>query len=538
MEMPQQMTPDVPLHEQPEVHARRWLILAVMCTSLVLVVTAVAGLTVALPSIQRDLGTTGTELLWIVASYAIVFAGLLLTAGAIGDRYGRKEALQGGLIVLAIGAVVAAAASGAEQVTLGRAVMGAGAAFIMPATLSIITAVFPPQERMKAIAIWAGFAGAGAAIGPIVSGLLLTGWWIIPQFAWPAAFLVNVPVIAAVLIVVTFFAPKSRESVPTPLDPIGSGLSIVGITALLFAIIEGPERGWSSVVVLGSFVFAAIIGAIFIWWELRSEHPMLPMSFFKSRSFSVGSSVITIVSLLMFAFLLLQTLYLQLVLGYSALDAGLATLPLALAFVVVAPRSASLSARYGSGVVMGIGFIIIAVGLAILTTVSTTTDYPVLAVAFVVTGIGMGLTFPPATGNILTSIPVGKAGVGSAMNDTTRQLGGALGIALGGALLATIFASRLDLSRLGLSGSVVEDAEESIGGALRVASSIGGDAGSQVIRAAQEAFTAAFAVAMGIAAVISILAGAVTWWSMRGHETDMTTQALGPEPAGEPAQGA
>ena len=391
---------------------------------------------------------------------------------------------------------------------------------------------------MKAIAIWAGFAGAGGAIGPIVTGLLLTGWWIIPQFSWPAAFLVNVPVIAVVLVAVTYLAPKSRESVRTPLDPIGGVLSVVGIAALLFAIIQGPDLGWSSTVVLGSFALAAIIGVLFVWWELRREHPMLPMSFFKSRSFSVGSGVITIVFLVMFGFFLLQTLYVQLVLGYSALEAGLATLPLAGAIVVVAPRSASWSARYGSGPVMGVGFVIIAIGLAILTSVSTTTEYLVLAISFVILGIGLALTSAPATGNILTSIPVDKAGVGSAMNDTTRELGGALGIALGGTLVATVFASTLDLSRLGLTETLGEAASESIGGAFRIAETIGGEAGSGIIRAAQEAFTTAFAVTMGIAAAISIVAGLVTWWSMRGHETSVATQAAGPEPSSEPTQGA
>ena len=170
----------------------------------------------------------------------------------------------------------------------GRAVMGAGAAFIMPATLSIISVVFPPEERFKAIAIWAGFAGAGGAIGPIISGLLLTGWWIIPQFGWPATFLVNVPVIVLVLVAVAAVAPKSRESVSTPLDPVGGGISIVGISALLFAIIEGPELGWLSPVVLGSFAAAAVIAVIFVWWELRTEYPIRPMSCFRKRRFSVG----------------------------------------------------------------------------------------------------------------------------------------------------------------------------------------------------------------------------------------------------------
>ena len=255
---------------------------------------------------------------------------------------------------------------------LGRAVMGAGAAFTMPATLSIITAVFPPQERTKAIAIWAGFAGAGGAIGPIITGILLTGWWMVPQYWWGAAFLVNVPVIAFVLAAVTFYTPKSRETHATPLDPVGGVLSLVGLSALLLAIIEGPELGWTSTVVLGAFVSAAILLGVFLWWETKTDHPMLPLGFFQSRQFTVGSSVITLVFFVMFGFFFLQTLYLQFVLDYSPLGAGVATLPLALALavVVVASRSAALGERFGPGSVMGAGFVLISAGLLVLITAS------------------------------------------------------------------------------------------------------------------------------------------------------------------------
>ncbi len=523
--MLKQTTPDVPLHEQPQVYARRWLILAVMCLSLVLVVMAVSGIGVALPTIQRDLATTGTELLWIVDAYAIIFAGLLLTAGAMGDRFGRKGALQGGLVVFAIGAVVATVASSAPQVIIGRALMGVGAAFMMPATLSIVIAVFPPQERFKAIAIWAGFAGAGGAIGPVVSGLLLTGWWVIPQFWWGAAFFVNLPVIIAVFVAITFITPRSREAVITPLDPIGGVLSIVGIAALLFAIIEGPHLGWLNPIVLGTFGAAIVVGVAFIWWELRTEHPMLPMAFFQNRLFSVGSGVITLVFFIMFGFFLLQTLFLQFVLGYSALSAGIAALPLSFAFVLIAPRTASLVARFGSGAVMGIGFAIMAGGLALLTSASTSTTYPVLALTFVLLGIGMALVSAPATGIIMMSTPLDKAGVGSAVNDTTRELGGALGIAIAGSLIATIYGATIDLTSLGLSAATSDTAIESIGGAFGVAASIGGETGAQLLLASQKAFATAFAWTMGIAALVSIVAGIATWWSMRERATQSAMQA-------------
>ena len=520
MDFADQKSNELLLYEQPEVHARRWVILAAMCLSLVMVVMAVSGLNVALPTIQHDLGTSGAELLWIVASYAIVFAGLLLTAGALGDKFGRRGALQAGLVVFAIGTVVAALATTAFQAIVGRAIMGGGAAFIMPATLSIISVVFPPHERFKAIAIWAGLAGAGGAIGPIISGILLTGWWIIPQYGWAATFLVNLPVILLVMIAVAVVTPKSRESVSTPLDPIGGGLSIVWIGALLYAIIEGPELGWSSLTVSGAFVLAVVVAGVFVWWELRAEYPMLPISFFRNRRFSVGSGVVTLVFFVMFAFFLLLILYLQFVLGYTPLEAGVATLPFAIAIVVTSPRTAALSVRFGTGPLMGVGFGVLAAGLALLTTASTSTSYPVLALAFVVLGVGTALASAPATGNIITSVPHDKAGVGSAMNDTTRELGGAVGIAIGGSLVATIYGATIDLSSFNLSPTASHAANDSIGGALGVAGKIGGETGTQIVLAANEAFITGFTTTMGIFAVVALLAGLVTWWSMRGHEAE------------------
>jgi len=514
-----------PLHEQPDVYSKRWFILAIMCLSLIMVVMAVAGLNVALPTIQGDLAASGTELLWIVDSYAIVFAGFLLVAGAMGDKWGRKGALQAGLVVFALGALTAVVAEGAIQVIVGRTIMGAGAAFIMPATLSIITTVFPPEERTKAIAIWAGLAGAGGAIGPIVSGILLTGWAFLPEFWWGSTFLVNVPVIVAVLIVVTIYIPKSRESKPQPLDPVGGALSIGAIAAVLYAIIEGPEMGWLSGTVLSTLGAGVALAIAFVVWELRAEHPMLPMNLFQIRPFSVGSSVIALSFFVMFGFFLLQTLYLQFVLDYDALGAGVATLPLAASLVVVAPRTAVLSDRFGTGAVMGAGFGFMAAGLLMLTTASTTTTYGVIAVAFVLLGIGLALATAPATGGIMTSVPLDKAGVGSAMNDTTRELGGALGIAVGGSVVATFYASSLNLPTTGLAPEAVEAANESIGAAYSVAASIGGDTGAELVLAAQEAFASAFANTMLLGAVIAAVAGVAAWWTMRPRRAQ-PSQAL------------
>ncbi|MEZ5296107.1 MAG: MFS transporter [Ilumatobacteraceae bacterium] len=310
---------EIPLHERPEIHARRWFLLGVMYLSLVMVVMAVSGLNVAIPSLQRDLDASATDLQWIVDSYAIVFAGLLLSAGAIGDRFGRKRALMAGLAVFAVGSFIGALADSSTQVIASRAIAGIGAAFVMPATLSLLTAVFPPHERGKAIAVWAGFAGAGGALGPLLVGFLLTGWWIFPSFWWGAAFVVNAVTPLIVLTVVAIYAPRSKDDEATPLDPVGAVLSLIGIAALLFGIIEGPERGWGDAYVVGGFVLGIGLLAGFVLWERHAEHPMLPMQYFRARPFSTGTGIITFGFLVMFGFFFLITQYFQFVKGYTPL---------------------------------------------------------------------------------------------------------------------------------------------------------------------------------------------------------------------------
>ncbi|MGH9150813.1 MAG: MFS transporter, partial [Acidimicrobiales bacterium] len=433
---------DGPLHEDPVIHGRRWFLLGIMCLSLVMVVMAVAGLNVALPSMQRDLDATASALQWIIDSYALVFAALLLPAGALGDRFGRKQALMVGLVVFALGSVVSGVATSSGQVVVGRAVTGVGAALVMPATLSLIATIFPPRERRRAIAMWAGFAGAGGALGPIVSGALLERYW------WGSAVLVNVPVVLTVLVAVALFSPTSRDPRATPLDPAGSLLSLVGLGALVFGIIEGPERGWTSAPVTAAFAAAALGLVAFVAWERRTRHPMLPLGLFRDRRMSVGSAVVTVAFFVMFGLFFLFTLYLQFVRGYSPLSAGLSTLPLALMLVAVAPRSAVLAERMGTGAVMSAGFALVAAGFVVLALIGPATPYPVLAVALALLGAGMSLTAAPATGSIMSAVPSAKAGVGSAVNDTTRELGGALGIAVLGSIVSSTYRSSVEVGRL------------------------------------------------------------------------------------------
>ncbi|HEY8523908.1 MAG TPA: MFS transporter [Acidimicrobiales bacterium] len=497
------------LHERPDVHRRRWLLLGVMCASLVLVVMAVTSLNVAAPRLQQELGTTASQLHWIIDSYALVFAGLLLSAGALGDRFGRKGALLVGLGVFAVGLTVAGLAGSAGQVIAGRAVMGVGGAFVMPATLSLITAVFPPHERGRAIAVWAAFAGAGGAVGPVVAGLLLESYW------WGSALLADLPVVAVAAVAVAALAPRSRDSRATPLDVVGSGLALLAMVSLLFGIIESAERGWTDGLVLGAFAGAALVGGAFVGWEARARHPMLPLDLFRDRRFSLASAVITVTFLCMFGFYFLSTLYLQYVLGYSPLEAGLAGLPTAAAMIVASPRSARLAERHGPGAVMAGGFGLMAVALAVFTLVGTATPYPVLAAGFVAIGAGMASTTATATALLMSAVPLDKAGVGSAVNDTTREFGGALGIAVLGTLVGSVYRSGFepaaaDLAAGAVGASAIEAARESIGAAWGAAAAAGHD-GGRLLAEAQSAFVAAFNVTSGVTLAVTVSAGALVW---------------------------
>jgi MFS transporter, DHA2 family, multidrug resistance protein len=505
--------PSVPLHERPEIHARRWFLLAVMCLSLVLVVMSVSGLNTALPTIQEELGASASQLQWIVDAYAVLFAGLLLSAGAIGDRFGRRGALLGGLAVFGLGSLLGGLAGNASQLIASRAVMGIGAAFIMPATLSLITSIFPPEERARAIAVWAGFAGAGASIGPIVTGSLLEGFW------WGSTLLVNVPVVVAIVAAVATFAPNSRDDTHTPLDPVGALLSLVGLSSLIFAIIQGPEDGWTSGLVLAAFAVAGVALASFVAWERRSDHPMLPLTLFRDRRFSTGSGVITIAFFVMFGFFFLITQYLQFARGYSALEAGLAGLPASLAFLVFSPRSAGLVERYGAHRVMALGLAIVAGAFGLLTTLTTDTPYIVIGAAFALLGAGMSITAAPATSEIMTSVPLSKAGVGSAVNDTTRELGGALGIALLGSIASSAYRSAVDLDGLGLPAGARAAAGESIGAAASVAGRLP-NGGEQVVAHAASAFTDAFTLVNSVALGIALAAAAAVLAVRRRGEDD------------------
>jgi len=483
----------------PAVHEKRWLILSVLCLSLVLVVVGNSSLNVALPTLQKELRASSTQLQWIVDAYAIVFAGLLLPAGALGDRFGRKGALQFGLAVFGLASLLATVAHSPNQLIATRGLMGFGAAFVMPATLSILANVFPPGERGRAIGIWAGFSGAGAAIGPVLSGFLLEHFW------WGSVFVVNVPIVILALVAGAILVPTSRDPGHVRLDPLGALFSVVALASLLYAIIEAPVKGWGSPSTLVGFALFVVFAVVFVVWEQRNTHPMLPMSFFRNRRFSVGAGTITLTFFCMFGLFFVLTQYLQFVLGFSPFKAGLATLPLAAMLVIFAPRSASFVARWGQARVQAFGLTLVSMGLLVMASLSASSSYGWVALGLMVMGLGMACTTAPATNAIVSSVPLSKSGVGSAVNDTTREVGGALGIAVLGSLVASAYHSNMADKIGGLPTEAATFAQDSIGGAFNVAKAAG-PLGDQLNTAASHAFTDAMSTALIVAAIVALMA--------------------------------
>ncbi len=408
----------------------RRLVLVTMCLALATVVSAVSSLNVALPDLARATGASPTELQWVVDAYALVFAGLLLPAGALGDRLGRKRVLLAGLVIFGAGALVATTLSAPGPLIAVRAVMGLGAALIMPTTLSIITATFPAGERDRAVGAWAGVAGGSALLGLLVAGTLLE------FFSWSSVFALNVALAAVALAMTIRFVPTGAPE-RVALDPVGGILSALGLGGIVWAFIEGPTRGWGDDLVVAGFAAGVLLIAGFVAWELRRTTPMLDPRLFALRGFSAGSLSIFVQFFAMFGLIFVLLQFLQLVLGYSPLEAGLALAPMAAVMIALAPRVPRLVERVGVRPVGPTGLGLIAVGMLVLSTMDAGSSYWHLLVGGLILGAGMALAAPPATTAIVSSLPDAKQGVASAVNDTVREVGGALGIAVLGSVLAT-----------------------------------------------------------------------------------------------------
>lgn len=507
-------------------HPRRRPILAVLCLSLLIVVIDNTVLNTALPILAGELGAGTTDLQWIVDGYTLVFAALVVLAGALGDRFGRRGALTAGLALFAAGSAAAALSDSAGQLIAFRAVMGVGAAFVMPATLSILSAVFPPAERASAIGIWSAMAGVGVVAGPTLGGLLLD------HFSWSSVFWINVPLVAAALAGAAAVVPAvpGRRRGSGRLDVVGAALSALAMLALVDAIIEGPGRGWTSGRTAAELAVGAAAVAAFAVWELRAATPLIDVRVFANRAFSVATSAVALSFFALYGSLFALTQYLQLVKGFSPLIAGLGALPFAGAMLVTSPLSTPVAARLGARPVISAGLTLMGAGLLLAAQVQADTGYAYLAVATAVMGTGMGLALAPAGESILSVLPAEQAGVGSAVNDTVQELGGTLGVAVIGSTVAATFRSAIDAAAL--PAPITARARDSIAAADAAAARSGPLAG-QVTQIAHNAFTSAMATGFTVAAAVSLAGAAlaVTLLPRRGAAAATPTRSADRPPA-------
>ena len=505
------------------IHSRRWATLAVLCLSLLIIVMDNTILNVAIPSLMRDLDASNSDIQWIIDAYTLVFAGLLLTAGTLSDRFGRKGALQVGIVVFAVGSILAAMAGSTAHLVASRAFMGIGGALIMPSTLSILTNVFrDPRERGRAIAIWAGFSGLAVALGPVTGGLLLE------HFSWSAVFWVNIPVGVIALGLGAWLVPTSGDPNQGRLDVVGALASIVALGSLLFGIIEGPVRGWTDSVVLIAFAVGAVTVAFFVTWELHVADPMLDMRFFSNPRFSAANGAITMTFFALFGSMFLMTQYWQLVHGYSPLGAGVRLLPYAGTMMITAPLSARIVEGVGTKRVITTGLLTIAAALFTLSFIEVETPYPLVITVFCVMAVGMGMTMAPATESVMGSLPRHKAGVGSAVNDTTRQVGGALGVAIIGSVVTSLYASRTGViaRRFGVADDEAAEAGDSLRNALDVAATLPTRAARALFEFdVKDAFVGSLSIGLRLSATVILVAAFVVWRFLPARSRDAAAEA-------------
>jgi len=507
-----------------DIDARKWWILAVLCLCVMVIGVDNTILNVALPSIVRDLNASGSQLQWMIDAYTIVFACLLLTAGSLGDRFGRRGALSFGLLWFGVFSAVASTASSPAMVIGARALMGVGGAFIFPTTLSILTNTFvDPVQRGRAIGVWAGVSGIGIAVGPLAGGFL------VERFGWPAVFLVNVPICATAFLLARVFIPSSGSREKTALDPLGAALSILALVPLLYAIIEAPDHGWVATRTVAGFGLAAVFFALFWVWELRCDRPMLDVRFFHNPRFSAASATITLTFFALFGSTFLLTEYFQFVLHYSPLKAGMMMAPVAVGLMAGGPVAPRLVERWGTTRVVVTGLTVVAcamAGYASDTIMSSVGSGLFVRLLF---GMGMGITAAPVTESIMGSLPPHRAGVGSAVNDTTRQTGGAVGVAV----LGSIFAARYHAAIGSLSAvpqALRGTARESIGTSLQVARSLSPTQAAALQRAAHHAFLASMKVTFAVGTGVVLVALIVAYRYLPAHALAPVVEEV-PEPA-------
>ncbi|MFD5321567.1 MFS transporter [Streptomyces sp. NPDC127098] len=474
---------------------RRAVVLGVMCLALAVVVGMLASLLVAVPGMAGDLGASEAELQWVMNAYGVAFAGLLLTGGALGDRYGRRGVLLTGLALFGVASATVVAVDDVTAIIALRVVAGVGAALVMPMTLAVITHAFPPEERGRAVGVWSGISFGSALLGVLAAGGLLE------LFSWRSVFVLNAGLAAVALLASAVVTPASRNPDPAPLDAVGSLLSVAGIGALVFGIVEGPERGWGDPAVLGG-LGAGVVGLVtFVRWESGRERPLLDPRVFRLRGVSAGSLVITAETLAMFGFFFLLLQHLQQVLGYSPFRAGLALVPMALSAIAFSPLAPPIAQRYGMRAVVGGGMATIGLGLGLMGLLADRASYwPVLG-STALLGAGIAFAATPATDAIVAALPRGEQGVASALNDLTRELGGVLGIAALGSAFNTVYRAEI------ADATSAEAPRDSLAAALATAERLGGPAGERLAEAARDAFTAGMLGALLVGGAVVVVGG-------------------------------
>jgi EmrB/QacA subfamily drug resistance transporter len=485
--------------------------LAVICLGVFVISVDATIVNVALPTLSRELAADTAQLQWIVDAYTLVMSGLLLSAGSLSDRYGRRGSLSLGLALFAVTSGVAAQVNSADALIAARAAMGVGAAVIFPTTLGLITNIFTePVPRAKAIGLWAAMVGVGVAVGPI------SGGWLLEHFWWGSVFMVNIPIAALAIIGGILFVPTSRDPAAQRVDVPGLILSAAGITTLVYTVIEAPTWGWTNGRTVAGFTVAAIVLAGFALWERRSTHPMLDVSVFFNRRFSGGSLAVTAGFLTLFGFIFVITQYFQFIKDYTAFQSGVRLLPVAASIALASILGPRLVERVGTTAVVATGLTVFAAGLAWASTADAATPYNQIAMQMVLLGGGLGLTTAPATEAIMGSLSVDKAGVGSAVNDTTRELGGTLGVAIAGSIFASVYSGHL--GAVALTGLPAEAMRHSMALAHRVIEQLPAQQATYVRGAVDHAFLDGLQVSSLVCAGIALGAAIVVGWLLPSWE--------------------
>jgi EmrB/QacA subfamily drug resistance transporter len=467
-------------------------------------------LNLALPKIAEGIGLSSSAMQWIVDIYSLVFAGLLFTTSTVGDRFGRKGVMQLGLLIFGLASGYAAfVASSAGGLIVARGVMGLAGAMIMPSTLSILTNVFPAHERAKAIAVWSGIAGGGAALGMILNGFILE------HFSWHAVFVLNLPLAVGALAVGAAIIPTSKDPKGGRIDLLGAVLSTAGVATLVYSLIEAPTHGWLSGETIAFGLGGLVALGLFVLWQLRSREPMLDVRLFAKPAFGVSSLTLTLVFFaLMGIFFSISQLF-QLIMGYGTFESALRSSPIFLALILVAPQAPAIAKRIGTRRTVAGGLVLVAAGIGILSQLADVPSYAHVAAGMVVMAVGMALAMSPTTGLLMSAVPRNRAGMGSAMNDTTRELGGSLGIAVLGSVMASTYAAHVGKAVVGMPAQAAAAVKSSLAGALTVAGQTGNGA---LAATAKSAFMSGLTLAMVVGAVIILVAAALAFVGLPADE--------------------